>query len=229
MLQYHHHAGGFVALDEETTDLINNERAKWSREVWNKGYTPDENGPSLALRNRLKEAGLFIDSVKGKVLAVYHHQNKDDKNVYDKCRVEILDHAGAKQILSLDIGSEFTQRLLQKLEALGRDPLDSVTIKGFPSMVDRNGRMFCNHIASMKDPAGNEVKTVANHNSQCQTSITTAIGQMESMGIPVTQNTRTAVKNKYYLNLLAEVEKLFPREEPPAKAVGTESADSALI
>ena len=211
MFQYHHHAGAFVALDDATNAVIDQVRGQFEKALWTAGHSDDPSGPSAQLKKVLNEKGMLFPSFTGKVTSVKYHVNSHDGNDYEKCRVDIRQESGETVTLSLDLGSEFTQRLIQKLDALGENPDRIVTIAGFPEMVERNGRFFCNHVCTVKEVVdgkkGDEVKLIANHSRLCQDRMNEAGKQMADLGLDykaINQN-KAKLRQKYHAELLRNV------------------------
>lgn len=115
-------------------------------------------------------------------------------------------------VLSLDLGTEFCERLLPKLEAAIKDRGIGVaiTIACFPTSVDRGGRTFVNHVASVKTD-GQEVKAES-HFRRAQDACTAAVAALEKAGVKAKaaiDATRKAAKEEYFLGLAGEVAALF--------------------
>lgn len=215
MFQYHTVAGGFVSLDKHTEGVIAQVRSQFERSVWNAGYTTIKGKPTDVLRDALNSQGLLISSFTGTVTRVYYHVNTDKGNEYKKCRIEMKTAAtGEEIILTLDMGGEFTQRLIQKLEALGDNRDQVVTILPFQQMVERNNRWFCNHICSLKNENGEEIKALTGHSKMCQDKITAAIETLKKMGLTIDLRTLPKqTREDYHQQLL--IEKVMPKWPQP--------------
>ncbi|MDO8728598.1 MAG: hypothetical protein Q7K26_01755 [bacterium] len=116
-------------------------------------------------RKHLKEAKVPVGfSISGKLKNVFYRENEDPatKNKYENLRVFLQDEVGGVKentILTLDMGSDLAQKLIQKLEYA--IPGEEVEIGAWSSLEanpkDPDGPLYAKHNVSVKQN-GLEVK-----------------------------------------------------------------------
>ncbi|AEM49133.1 hypothetical protein Acife_3060 [Acidithiobacillus ferrivorans SS3] len=211
MYQHNTIVSGFILVNDATTNAALQEaRAEIGEAGWKAGYTEER---SKVARAALKKHGApVLTKLSGTLSGVFTPQTKDAQgNVFQKVRI-FLNNGQDSTVLSLDLGTEFCERLLPKLEAAIKDRGISVaiTIACFPTSVDRGGRTFVNHVASVKAD-GQEVKAES-HFRRAQDACTAAVAALEKAGVKAKaalDATRKAAKEEYFLGLAGEVAALF--------------------
>ena len=211
MYQHNTIVSGFVLVnDPATTAALAEARGAIGEAGWKAGYTKEK---SEIARVALKKHGApVLTKLSGTLSGVFTPQTKDAAgNVFQKVRV-FLNNGQDSTVLSLDLGTEFCERLLPKLEAAIKDRGIGVaiTIACFPTSVDRGGRTFVNHVASVKTD-GQEVKAES-HFRRAQDACTAAVAAIEKAGVKAKaaiDATRKAAKEEYFLGLAGEVAALF--------------------
>ena len=211
MYQHNTIVSGFILVNDATTNAALQEaRAEIGEAGWKAGYTEER---SKVARAALKKHGApLLTKLSGTLSGVFTPQTKDAQgNVFQKVRV-FLNNGQDSTVLSLDLGTEFCERLLPKLEAAIKDRGIGVaiTIACFPTSVDRGGRTFVNHVASVKTD-GQEVKAES-HFRRAQDACTAAVAALEKAGVKAKaalDATRKAAKEEYFLGLAGEVAALF--------------------
>lgn len=211
MYQHNTIVAGFILVNDATTNAALQEaRAEIGEAGWKAGYTEER---SKVARAALKKHGApLLTKLSGTLSGVFTPQTKDAQgNVFQKVRV-FLNNGQDSTVLSLDLGTEFCERLLPKLEAAIKDRGIGVaiTIACFPTSVDRGGRTFVNHVASVKTD-GQEVKAES-HFRRAQDACTAAVAALAKAGVKAKaaiDATRKAAKEEYFLGLAGEVAALF--------------------
>lgn len=211
MYQHNTIVSGFVLVnDPATTAALAEARGAIGEAGWKAGYTKEK---SEIARVALKKHGApVLTKLSGTLSGVFTPQTKDAQgNVFQKVRV-FLNNGQDSTVLSLDLGTEFCERLLPKLEAAINDRGIGVaiTIACFPTSVDRGGRTFVNHVASVKTD-GQEVKAES-HFRRAQDACTAAVAALAKAGVKAKaaiDATRKAAKEEYFLGLAGEVAALF--------------------
>ena len=211
MYQHNTIVSGFILVnDPATTAALAKVRGAIGEAGWKAGYTKEK---SEMVRTALSKHGApVLTKLSGTLSGVFTPQTKDAQgNVFQKVRV-FLNNGQDSTVLSLDLGTEFCERLLPKLEAAIKDRGIGVaiTIACFPTSVDRGGRTFVNHVASVKTD-GQEVKAES-HFRRAQDACTAAVAAIEKAGVKAKaaiDATRKAAKEEYFLGLAGEVAALF--------------------
>ena len=211
MYQHNTIVSGFVLVnDPATTVALAKARGAIGEAGWKAGYTKEK---SEIARVALKKHGApLLTKLSGTLSGVFTPQTKDAQgNVFQKVRV-FLNNGQDSTVLSLDLGTEFCERLLPKLEAAIKDRGIGVaiTIACFPTTVNRGGRTFVNHVASVLTD-GQEVKAES-HFRRAQDACTAAVAALAKAGVKAKaaiDATRKAAKEEYFLGLAGEVAALF--------------------
>ncbi len=212
MYQHNTIVAGFILVNDATTNAALQEaRAEIGEAGWKAGYTEER---SKVARAALKKHGApLLTKLSGTLSGVFTPQTKDAQgNVFQKVRV-FLNNGQDSTVLSLDLGTEFCERLLPKLEAAVKDNGVgvSITISCFPTSVERGGRSFVNHVASVKDSDKKEIKAES-HFRRAQDASTAAVAALAKAGVKAKaalDATRKAAKEEYFLGLAGEVAALF--------------------
>ncbi len=160
MMQRNNIVNGFVLVNDEAT---NKAMAAAKEEVgeaaWKQGHSEER---EKIARAKLKEQGVRYETeLSGKLDKVDVAETQAKGTTFKKLRVTLEQDNGDKVILSADLNSEYAQRLLPKLESA--EPGQQITIGGFATKVERDGREFTNHVATIKDANGQEIKAKENH------------------------------------------------------------------
>ncbi len=208
MYQHHTIAAGFVLVNHGKTDAaLAAAREQLGEDTWTSGYSERA---SITVRSHLKKAEVpVVTKITGALKSIACAETKDAKgNVYRKVRVEIQEDGKEQSaILTMEPREEFAQRLLAKLEAVGVGEI--VTIGAFPEVVERNGRTFANHIATLKDRDGNEIKPTKDHFRQANDAVQAALGALKAAGIEdrqVINKARSSSKADYFWKLAKSLE-----------------------
>ncbi|RBL99110.1 hypothetical protein C3R74_11355 [Acidithiobacillus ferridurans] len=223
MYQHNTIVSGFVLVnDPATTAALAEARGEIGEAGWKAGYTEEK--CKIARAALKKHEAPFLTKLSGSLSGVFTPQTKDNQgNVFQKVRV-FLNNGQDSTVLSLDLGTEFCERLLPKLEAAVKDNGIGVTIaiSCFPTSVERGGRTFVNHVASVKTD-GQEVKAES-HFRRAQDACTAAVAALEKAGVKAKaalDATRKAAKEEYFLALAGEVAALFGNTSTAAESSET--------
>jgi hypothetical protein len=142
--------GGFYVQSDQFDDAMKSARESVGDIVWKKGFSgKDRDGATVAANKAISQSGIEPVLFEGQLTAIHYTQNRDASgNLYPKLRVGV--RSGEDDLmLSLDIKSDVAQRLIVKLyHSL---PSEFVRISAWPTFVERNGRRFVNHAASVKN------------------------------------------------------------------------------
>uniref|UniRef100_E6QCM5 Uncharacterized protein n=1 Tax=mine drainage metagenome TaxID=410659 RepID=E6QCM5_9ZZZZ len=156
MMQRNNLADAFVLVnDEQTNAALKAAREQIGDAEWKKGYSPEN---KAIVRDALKEHGArYEQSLKGNLVGVQVAETQANGETFRKLRVTLENEAG-RTILSADMGSEFAQRLITKLDTATREHAGGeVNIGAFAKQTERDDRTFVDHVATMKGPDGQEV------------------------------------------------------------------------
>lgn len=205
--------GGFVPTGKNEVEInaaLDGARTEVGEPNWKRGNTGNlPNGATAIARAKLEAIGFVPQPLIGKLSKIGMEETRDGSgNVYTKLRVRIDGDAGG--MLSLDVSSEVAQRLIQKLDQV--TPGSDITINAFATQVVRNGREFVNHVASVKDVNGVEVKSAGGFWDKAQAAANAAADALTSMGISDKKllNTAKATKKvEAHRDLLLEIVKRY--------------------
>lgn len=216
MLQHNTIVSGFILVNDAATNAaLTAAKGQIGSDEWKKGYSEER---CKIARSTLKTAQVPVQyKLTGPITKVSTTETKDGEgNVYRKVRVA-LGTEKTSPILSLDVGTEFCERLLPKLGAavalhgVGTE----VTITCFPDVVERDGRIFVNHVASVKIN-GEEVKATKPHFQLAATAAATASDALVAAGVKdkkALNAVKASAKEEYFYALAQKLTELFPTEQ----------------
>ncbi|UBU61466.1 hypothetical protein LDB30_10110 [Acidithiobacillus ferrooxidans] len=188
MMQRNNLVNGFVTVnDEPTQKALDQAKAEIGDAAWKQGHTPDT---ERVARGALKTQGArYETTLSGKLTEVSMAETKANGETFRKLRVT-LENGEDKTILSADLGSEFAQRLIAKLDRATQEHAgQEVTIGGFAEAVEREGshpgesKTFTNHVATLKDAQGQEIPAVSGHFERAQERIAQAQEPLRQAGM----------------------------------------------
>lgn len=209
--------GGFIPTGRNETEVntaLDAARQEVGDAIWKRGNSgSDKNGPTAIVLAKLSAIDNAPKALTGTISKVAMEETRDGSgNVYTKLRVRLDGDEGG--MLSLDLGSEVAQRLVQKLEQVV--PNTVITINAFATTVDRNGRQFVNHVATVKDAEGNEVKPEGSFWSKAQAAANAAAEALKSMGIndnKLINNAKTTKKVEAHKDLLIQISQRYTKAD----------------
>lgn len=210
--------GGFYAQSDELDTAINAARAHVGDDTWKRGYSgSDSAGATVAANWYLKEAGIAPVQFEGELTHVGFVENRDASgNSYPKLRVGVqcMDD---QFLLSLDLKGDVAQRLVVKLDNC--NPGDYVRISAWPTFVERGGRTFVNHAASMKDGQSKEVPANTGFSAEVKKATDGVEATLKSAGISDKKVVATAKATKRieaHRDLLLKIQARFAEAKTPA-------------
>ena len=162
MMQRNNLADAFVQVnDEQTNAALKAAKENIGDAEWKKGYSQESKS---VVRESLKEHGArYEQTLNGNLVGVDVAETQANGETFKKLRVTLENDVG-KTILSADMNSEFAQRLITKLDTATREHAGKeVVIGAFAKHTERGDRVFVDHIATMKDAAGQEIPAAQGH------------------------------------------------------------------
>ena len=226
IMNYNPVAGLFVPVGKEglaaqVEAALNIARKEVGEAAWKRGNSQKTAGGAteIALRE-LGKISYKAPVITGKLTKVTYTETKDSSgNTYQKVRVQLDGETKEDgHLVSLDIDSELAQGLIQKLDNC--QPGQVITFGAFTVPVERNGRTFVNHKATVKDAAGKEIKAEGFW-AKAQEAAAAAKKALESMGIKDPKMLNQAANSKKveaHVDLLKQIEARFAAPAPAEKA-----------
>ncbi|MCY0871763.1 MAG: hypothetical protein OWQ56_03475 [Acidithiobacillus caldus] len=204
MMERNNIVDGFVQVgDADTRMALNEARKQIGEEAWKHGASPES---KQVAREVLKARGVrYEEKLTGKLVDVAVAQTHPNGETRNKLRVTLEDGRGDKTILSSDLDSEFAQRLLAKLDpAIPEHAGREVTIGGFASMVERDGKTYANHVATLKGADGQEITANPEHNAKAVERVKAIQQPMLDAGMTdrkVLNQLADSTREKYFLEV----------------------------
>jgi len=222
MFQRHSIADGFTQVKHEATDrALDAARAEIGDAKWKEGFSPEKRA---TVRQHLARATLpVLTTLTGKLEDVGVATTQANGAEFTKLRVTLAQEDGNRVILTGDMGSEFSQRLLAKLDTATAEKQQNVTIGGFAESVSRNGRSFVNHVATLKDAQGQEIKATPGHFERAAQQGQLAAESLEKAGIKQPKmliDAKNAARETYFKDLATELhDRLAPQRAIEAQPI----------
>lgn len=156
LILYSSVVGNFFASNDHLAAVVEAARATVGDDVWKRGFSGiDPKGATVAAKKALQDAGIAPIKLEGELVHIGFVENRDAAgNSYPKLRVG-LHYLDDQYLLSLDLKSDVAQRLVVKLDNCEYG--DYIRISAWPTPVERGGRQYINHAASIKDSEGKEI------------------------------------------------------------------------
>lgn len=214
LLLYSTIVGGFFIQSDALEAAIQEARHEVGDDVWKRGFSGSErSGATFAASKHLRNAQIKPIIFEGDLIHVGFVENRDPSgNVYPKLRVGVQ-NLDDQYLLSLDLKGDVAQRLIVKLDncQLG----DRIRISAWPTFVERDGRKYVNHAASVKSAHGREIPGNTTFSATVETQ-TQAIGTtLRAAGITDKKVIATAKATKRieaYKSRLIEIQTRFIEE-----------------
>lgn len=229
-LIYNPVVGGFIPGGPDAAKvqpILDAARAQVGEADWKRGNTLNRpGGATVIVLSMLAEAGIKPIRPSGRLKAVSYAETKDAAgNTYQKVRVCLANEGESDIMVSVDVGSEVGERLIQKLA--GVDPQAAVTISAFPVPAE-DGRPYVNHVVSVK-VAGIEVANRKGIYEAVKSKATQVRDALASAGVTDPKAVKAAVTNarkaeslQRHTDLAKEIEQRFKR--PAAEGDGAAEA-----
>ena len=182
MMQRNNLANAFIAVNDSPTNAaLEAAKAEIGDAAWKQGHTPEA---EKIVRTALQaQDARYETELSGKLTGITLAETQANGEKFQKLRVT-LENGADKTILSADLGSEYAQRLIAKLDRASQEQAgQTATIGGFAESVERDGRTFTNHVATLKDAEGKEITAVPGHFEQAQERIAQAQAPMVAAGM----------------------------------------------
>ena len=214
LMQRNNIVNGFVLVNDDATNkALDAAKAEIGEAAWKQGHSEEK---EKIARAKIKEQGARYETqLAGKLSRVDLAETQANGATFKKMRVTLEAANGDKTILSTDLNSEFTQRLSAKLQNV--EPGQQVTIGGFTSSVERDGKEFTNHVATIKDASGQEIKATENHFEKAQEAVKAAQEPMVAAGMgensAVMSKVAEAAREKYFEGVVLGIAERFPERE----------------
>ena len=210
--------GGFYAQTDTLEQAILRARNRVGDDMWKRGYSAnDPHGATVAANWELREAGISPVPFEGDLIHVGFVENRDSSgNAYPKLRIGVQTMED-QLLLSLDLKGDVAQRLVVKLDNCM--PGQYVRIAAWPTFVDRGGRKFVNHAASMKTADGQEIPANSAFSAEVRTQTDAVATALEGAGVTDKKVVSTAKANKRieaHKALLLEIQARFVAAKAPA-------------
>lgn len=219
LMQRNNIVNGFVLVNDESTDkALAQAKSEVGEADWKKGYSPES---EKVAREALKAHGArYEKELSGKLVGVELAETHANGTAFKKLRVTLENDRGDRTILSSDLGGEFAQRLIAKLDTaadlVADNPGMIVTIGGFAEQVEKDGRTFANHVATMKDAEGKEIPA-EKHFDKAQEAVAKAREPMIASGMgdnkEVMSKIAKAAREQYFAGVVQEIAGRFPERE----------------
>jgi len=213
LVQHHTLADAFLQVKDDATDkALAEARATIGEAEWKKGFTVEKRDK---VREALKAHGVPLETqIAGKLDRVALAETHNGNQTHKKLRVTLENETGGKTILSTDLDKEFTQRLAAKLEVA--QPGQAVTIGGFASVKEKDGRSFVDHVATLKGPDGKEIQPVKEHFKEARALSEAAIEPLKAAGLGSNQTlltqTASAARAQHFERVVRDMESRFPEK-----------------
>lgn len=194
MMQRNNLANAFIAINDGPTNAaLAAAKTEIGEATWKQGHTP---GAEKTVRAALQAQGARYETeLSGELTGITLAETQANGEKFQKLRVT-LENGADKTILSADLSSEYAQRLIAKLDRASQEQAgQTVSISGFAESVERDGRAYTNHVATMRDAQKQEITAVPGHFEQAQERVSQAQAPMLAAGMG---------DNKKVLNQIAD-------------------------
>ena len=224
MMQRNNLADAFVQVNDEPTNAaLKAAKEQIGDAEWKKGYSPEN---KAIVRDALKEHGARYEQLlKGNLVGVQVAETQANGETFRKLRVTLENEAG-RTILSADMGSEFAQRLITKLDTATREHAGGeVSIGAFAKQTERDGRTFVDHVATMKGPDGQEVPATPGHFEKARERVEAAQKPMLDAGMKdkkILNQIAASTRESYFAEVAAGLSERMVEQGIAPKTVANE-------
>lgn len=208
LMQYHTVAGMLLPINNTVINAaLERAKAAVGEATWKTGYSGSKKGGgTMAARSELELLGKKPSALCGRLTSVKCASTGDGAgNAYQKVRVRFEIEGSEDVIVSLDVDSEMAQRLTQKL--MNVEPGTSVTFNPFSTIVNKGGRDYANHVASLKNEHGREIEAPPNLWTQAQQLADDAENALKALNITdkkTINKTKATKKAEFHFKLLQD-------------------------
>lgn len=199
LMEFNTLADAFLPVKDEATDKAMGEAKKAIGDAeWKKGFSKEKRDQVRAI---LKENGArYETNLSGKLMGVEHAETQGGGLTFNKLRV-VLESDQGKTTLSADMKSEFAQRLIAKLDTATKEHAGAdVTVGGFASEKEKDGRTFVDHVATLKGPDGQEIKAAEGHFEKARDLAAASQEPLKAQGMDkdVLNKVAASAREKYF-------------------------------
>ncbi|MHB1321735.1 MAG: hypothetical protein ACYCY0_09255 [Acidithiobacillus ferrivorans] len=227
MMQRNNLADAFVQVnDEQTNAALKAAREKIGDAEWKKGFSPEN---KAIVRDALKEHGArYEQALKGDLVGVEVAETQANGETFKKLRVTLENEAG-KTILSADMNSEFAQRLITKLDTATQEHAGKdVSIGAFAKQTERDGRTFVDHVATMKDPDGQEIPAAPDHFQKAKDQVLAAQKPLLDAGMSdkkILNQIAATTRESYFAEVAAGLSERMVEQGVAPKTIANERSE----
>jgi hypothetical protein len=176
LVEYNPVLGQFVPIVDVTRNALTAARRAVGEDAWKRGFDPSTNQVAL---KAFAEAGGSSLPIGGNLVCVYYAETKDPSgNIYRKLRLK-FESKRAVITVSLECQAEIAQRLIQML--LNVTPGEWLSLASQTERVERNGRVFFNHIPLLERPERRPVGVKAGLWKQAQQAADEAVNALKGV------------------------------------------------
>ena len=208
MMQRNNLVNGFIELNDEATEkALAQAKAEIGDAAWKQGHSPES---EQVIRAALKAQGARYETeLSGQLTGVSLAETQANGAKFQKLRVT-LENGEDKTILSADLGSEYAQRLIAKLDRATQEHAGQmVTIGGFAEPVEKNGRSFTNHVATLKDAQKQEIQAAPGHFERAKEAIDKAQEPLRQSGMgenrEILNQVARAAREQYFASVVTDL------------------------
>ena len=208
MMQRNNLVNGFIEVNDEATEkALAQAKAEIGDAAWKQGHSPET---EQVIRAALKAQGARYETeLSGQLTGVSLAETQANGAKFQKLRVT-LENGEDKTILSADLGSEYAQRLIAKLDRATQEHAgQTVTIGGFAEPVEKNGRSFTNHVATLKDAQKQEIPAVPGHFERAKEAIDKAQEPLRQSGMgenrEILNQVARAAREQYFASVVTDL------------------------
>lgn len=211
LILYSSVVGNFYASNDQLASVVDTARAAVGEDVWKRGFSGlDPKGATVAAKKALQDAGISPIKLEGELVHIGFVENRDTAgNTYPKLRVG-LHYLDDQYLLSLDLKSDVAQRLVVKLDNCEYG--DYISISAWPTPVERGGRQYINHAASIKDSDGKEIRANSEFSAQVKAQTESVEATLKAAGITdkkVVATAKATRRIEAHKNLLLSIQASF--------------------